>query len=164
MTQLQQLRKEKHLRTTDIATQLGISQGHYSNMENGKRTISDDLLEKISRILGESRERVEAAAQQGRVDTLKLKSWLSNVRINGLPLVKAFRYHLEQVTLDPTTTSDADLKKELREFIEKNISFSLLAEFSENKRLIEQIRSKLCGENSIMKERELFHEQSEGNA
>jgi transcriptional regulator with XRE-family HTH domain len=163
MQTLHELRKEKQIRMMDIAAQLNISQGHYSNLEHGRRHMSDELLEKVSQALGEPKERVASAAQANAVESLKLRSWLSNIRINGLPLVKAFKYHLESIGMDLAAADNADLKKELRTFIEKNITYSLLAEFSENKQLIEQIRSKLNGENIVKTESDNLHGQPTGN-
>jgi transcriptional regulator with XRE-family HTH domain len=163
MLTLHQLRKEKKIRMIDIASKLGVSQGHYSNLERGKRTISDALLEKIAQVLGEQKDTVLSAVKLSPVESLTLKSWLSNVRISGLPFIKAFRYHMENACLDVASIDNVGLKKELRSFIESNIGFSLLAELSENKQLIEQIRSKLCGENTVKKESDNIHEQPTGN-
>jgi len=162
MNSLHQLRKEKKIRMVDIASRIGISQSHYSNLERGKRTMSDNLLEKVAEVLGESKGNVLSAVNSNVVESYKLRSWLTNVRINGLPFIKAFRYHLEKGASDPNAMDDATLKKELRTFIESHIGYSVLAELSEKKNLIEIIRSKLHDAEVVPKESKTVNEQFEG--
>ena len=163
METLQQLRKEKKIRVIDIASKLGVSQGHYSNLEHGKRPMHDDLLAKVATILGESKDTIATALNVNAVESYKLKSWLSNIRINGLPFIRAFKYQLEASGKDPATMDNSMMKKELQHFIESNIGYSVLAELSEKKNLIEMIRSKLENGEVVMKEPERIYEQPQGN-
>jgi transcriptional regulator with XRE-family HTH domain len=143
---LLEIRKEKKLRTVDIATKLGISQGYYSNLERGKRPFNNELLKKAARILNVPVEDLKSITQSGLSESNKLKSWVSNIKINGLPLIKAFRYYVESNGLEDHMHDDARLKKQMKIFIEDNIGYSVLAELSENKMLIENVRQ-LVGAN-----------------
>jgi transcriptional regulator with XRE-family HTH domain len=160
---LTELRKEKHFTMTDLASQLGISQGHLSNLENGHRPMPDDLIQKIAPILGEPVEVVAGAAHSQNYEDTKLRSWLSNVRINGLPLSKAFKYYLESKgNRDAVVNDEALLKQELRRFIEENIAYSVVAEMTENKNLVPNLRMHIAENDRRMKETNT-HEQSTGN-
>jgi transcriptional regulator with XRE-family HTH domain len=137
---LSDIRKEKCITTVNLAAQLGISQGYYSNLERGKRLFNDDLLKKTAKLLAVPLGTLREAVQSHPPDVLKLKSWMSNIRIHGLPLIKAFQYFLEANGIHPQTIDDAKLKKIMKEFVEANIGFAVLAELSENKALINHIR------------------------
>jgi len=144
----------------DIALQLGISQGHYSHLERGKRNLSDDLIKKIAEALGESTDVVATAAKLNAQDKIKLKSWMSNIRINGLPLTRAFAYHLESKGIVANALrDDSILRLELKNFIEQNISYAVIAEMTENKDLIPNLKMHL-EKKEVMKEK-TDHEQLE---
>ena len=137
---LTELRKEKQLRTTDLAAMLGVSQGYYSNLERGKRPFNDLLLKKTAKILGVRLSTLQEAVKSQPIDSYKLKSWMSGIKINGLPLIKSFYYYLETNGMDIRSLDDLKLKTEMRKFVEINIGFSILAELSENKNLLGNIR------------------------
>ncbi len=154
---LTEIRKQKHITMIDLATQLGISQGHLSNLENGKRPIDQELINKIASILGEPVDTVANAAQPQKVEDTKLRSWLSSIRINGLPLSKAFTYHLEISGNKETVLKDeAMLKQELRKFIEDNIAYSVVAEITENKNIVPTLRMYIAKKDNN-------HEQHKGS-
>ena len=149
---LTELRKEKNIKMTDLAAQLGISQGHLSNIENGHRRVDENLLEKVAAILGESVDVVATATRSREADTMRLRSWMSTVRINGLPLAKAFTYYLQQSDKRAAILQDdGQLKQELKQFIVDNIAFSVLAEMTENKALIPNLKSHIAGTEADMK-------------
>jgi transcriptional regulator with XRE-family HTH domain len=135
-----EIRKEKHLKTVDLATRLGISQGYYSNLERGKRPFNDTLLKKTAKVLGVHLVTLQEAIKSYPPDSYKLKSWMSNIRIHGLPLIKAFQYYIETNGIDAQALDDAKLKIKMKEFVEANIGFSVLAELSENRTLLSHIR------------------------
>ena len=140
MATLEEIRKSKQLTMVDVAVQLGISQGYYSNLERGKRPFNDALLKKTARVLGIPLRTMREAAKALPHESHTLKSWMSSIRINGLPLIKAFHYYLETHGIKARTLDDAKLKKKMREFIEANIGFSVLTELSENKILLNHMR------------------------
>jgi transcriptional regulator with XRE-family HTH domain len=140
MTTLAEIRKSKQLKMMDIAGQLGISQGYYSNLERGKRPFNEALLRKTAKALGVPLHTTREAIKSLRPESHALKSWLSAVRINGLPLMKAFSYYMEAHEIRAQALDDAKLKKKVKEFIEANIGYSVLTELSENKVLLGHIR------------------------
>jgi transcriptional regulator with XRE-family HTH domain len=140
MATLAEIRKSKQLTMVDIAVQLGISQGYYSNLERGKRPFTDALLKKTAKALGVPLRTTREAAQSLHSESHALKSWMSSIRINGLPLIKAFSYHLEAHEIKVHTLDDTKLKRKMKEFIETNIGYSILAELSENKVLLNHMR------------------------
>jgi transcriptional regulator with XRE-family HTH domain len=137
---LTEIRKEKCFKTVDLATRLGISQGYYSHLESGKRPFNDVLLKKTAKVLGVRLVTLREVVKLHPPDSYKLKSWMSNIRIHGLPLIKAFHYYMETNGIDAQVLDDAKLKIKMKEFIEANIGFSVLAELSENRTLLSHIR------------------------
>jgi transcriptional regulator with XRE-family HTH domain len=137
---LTEIRKEKQFKTVDLATRLGISQGYYSHLERGKRPFNDVLLKKTAKVLGVRLVTLREAVKSHPPDSYKLKSWMSNIRIHGLPLIKAFQYYMETNGIDAQALDDSKLKIKMKEFVETNIGFSVLAELSENRTLLSHIR------------------------
>ena len=87
---------------------------------------------------------------------------MSNIRINGLPFIKAFRYYVESKDLEASLNDDIALKKMLKDFIEANIGYSVLAEMSENKALLQHIREKIGVKDIIEEKVNNDHEQIAG--
>jgi transcriptional regulator with XRE-family HTH domain len=141
---LSEIRRRKGVKTTEIAARLGISQGYYSNLERGKRPFTESLLRKAAGILEVPLNTLRQAVKSQEAESVKLKSWLSDIKINGLPLIKAFKYHIEANGLQRSIHNDSALKAKLKEYIQENIGFSVLAELSENTILIEEIRNKFA--------------------
>jgi transcriptional regulator with XRE-family HTH domain len=148
---LSEIRKEKRFRTIDLATRLGISQGYYSHLECGKRPFNDVLLKKTAKVLGVRLITLREAVKSHPPDSHKLKSWMSNIRIHGLPLIKAFHYYMETNAIDPQVLDDAKLKIKMKEFVEANIGYSVLAELSENRTLLSHIREAIGVYTKFMK-------------
>ena len=145
------IRKDKNIRAADLAAKIGISQGYYSNLESGKRPFSGFLLRKIAKVLDVRLNTLQEAIKSRPADSYKLKSWMSNIRIHGLPLIKAFHYYLETNGMNVQALDDARLKAEMRKFVEANIGFSILAELSENKSLLSHIRESIGAYAMVMK-------------
>ena len=155
---LTELRKEKRFKTVELAARLGITQGYYSNLERGKRPFNEALLKKTAKILGVRLVTLQEAVKSHPLDSYKLKSWMSNIRIHGLPLIKAFRYYMETNGLDAQALDDSELKIKMKEFVEANIGFSILAELSENKALLNHVREIIGTFFSLPKNNALHHE------
>jgi transcriptional regulator with XRE-family HTH domain len=151
MATLAEIRKSKQLTTVDIAVQLGISQGYYSNLERGKRPFNDALLKKTAKALRVPLHTTREAVKSNPQEPHTLKSWMSSIKINGLPLIKAFHYYLETHEIKAQSLDDAKLKKEMKEFIEANIGFSILAELSENKALLNHVREIIGTYSTLLK-------------
>jgi transcriptional regulator with XRE-family HTH domain len=151
MATLAEIRKAKQLTMVDIAVQLGISQGYYSNLERGKRPFNDALLKKTAKALRVPLSTTREAVKSNPHESHALKSWMSSIKINGLPLVKAFHYYTEINEIKVQALDDAKLKKKMKEFIEANIGFSILAELSENKVLLNHMREILDSYSNLLK-------------
>jgi transcriptional regulator with XRE-family HTH domain len=151
MATLAEIRKAKQWTTVDIAAQLGISQGYYSNLERGKRPFHDALLRKTAKVLRVPLSAAREAVKSHPHESHTLRSWMSSIKINGLPLIKAFHYYIETHDIKIQALDDAKLKKKMREFIEANIGFSVLAELSENKVLLNHMREMLGSYSALLK-------------
>ena len=157
---LTEIRKEKRYKTIDLATRLGISQGYYSHLERGRRPFNDTLLKKTAKVLGVRVVVLREAVKSQMIGSYKLKSWMSNIKIYGLPLIKAFHYYMETNGIDSQTLDDTKLKIKLKEFVETNIGFSVLAELSENKALLNHVREIICASSSFHKNNALHQHES----
>ena len=151
MATLAEIRRAKQLTTVDIAVQLGISQGYYSNLERGKRPFNDALLKKTAKVLRVPLSTTREAVKSHPHESHTLKSWMSSIKINGLPLIKAFHYYTETHDIEVQALDDTKLKKKMKEFIEANIGFSVLAELSENKVLLNHMRELLGNYSAFVK-------------
>ena len=158
---LTEIRKSKSIRMVDLASQLGVSQGHYSNLERGRRPVDDTLVPKLAEILGEPVTTIQESLNSIKNDSIKLNSWMSNIRINGLPFVKAFRYYIENSGLQNQINDETVLRNTLKQFIESNIGYSVLAELSENKTLLDHIRENI-GVAEVSNSQKDNHEQLTG--
>jgi transcriptional regulator with XRE-family HTH domain len=152
-----EIRKEKRFKTTDLANRLGISQGYYSHLECGKRPFNDLLLKKTAKVLGVRLVTLREAVKSHPPDSYKLKSWMSGIRIHGLPLIKAFHYYMETNGIDAQALDDAKLRIKMMEFIEANIGLSILTELSENKALLNHVREIIGTFSSLPKNNALHH-------
>jgi len=123
----------------EMAKKLKISKGYVSHLENGFRKLSDDMIKRMSRVLGVPENEIWKAGQRSGDRNTIASSWISNMRINGYPIFDAFKYHLEANKKKPDTRSKAKLKNQLAEFINKNLPYSVIAELSENEILLDQV-------------------------
>ena len=72
--------------------------------------------------------------------------------------MKAFHYYLETHDIKAESLDDIKLKRKMREFIVGNIGYSVLAELSENKQLLSQMREKMNTYSSPYKNKVLANE------
>lgn len=155
---LPQLRKLRGFTASELATQLGISQGHVSNIERGKRSVNSDMIKRIASVLNSTVEEVtDVLKNQPSPAPHKLNSWIGNLRINRMPLLAAFKNYIEYKDLNVATIDDANLSRELIRFVENNIGMSLQHELKSNKGLLMKIR------NEIGFTPERIHTSHEGN-
>lgn len=136
---LRTLRESRNFTMMEIARKLKISKGYVSHLENGFRNISDDMIKRMSRVLGVPENEVWKAGQRSGDNSTIANSWISNMRINGYPIFDAFKYDLEAKKKTPDTRSKAKLKNQLAKFINDNLPFSVMAELSENEILLDQV-------------------------
>ncbi|MEE9118592.1 MAG: hypothetical protein V3U02_08370, partial [Calditrichia bacterium] len=106
---------------------------------NGFRKISQDMIKRMSRVLGVPENEIWKAGQRSCDNGTVANSWISNMRINGYPVFDAFKYHLEAKKKKPDVRSKARLKNQLAKYITDNLPFSVMAELSENDILLDQV-------------------------
>jgi len=147
---LRELRIQKAVTTVDLARAAGISQGSYSNIELGRRATTAAMSKKIAEALGEDVAVVTSAIDEIPRRTLRVNSWVSAVRIDRLPLLTAFKYHVEaeKIPVDDTRL----LKRALVDFVSANIARSLTMELSERDDVLRRIQAAVSGHEGIPNE------------
>jgi transcriptional regulator with XRE-family HTH domain len=143
MTSLQELRKKKNLSSTEVAERMHVSQGHYSHLERGTRSVTPRMITKLADALGENSEAIERAATNIARESNAVKSWVGYIRLNGLPLMRAFKYHIESSQQPIDANDDNQIKKSLVELVQSNIGYAVYTELSENEKLMSSIKAKL---------------------
>ena len=136
---LRKLRESKNFTMVEIAKKLKISKGYVSHLENGFRKLSDDMIKRMSRVLGVPENEVWKAGQRSGDNGTVANSWISQMRINGYSVFDAFKYDLEASRKKLDTRSKTKLKNQLAKFINDNLPFSVIAELSENEVLLDQV-------------------------
>jgi|GEM_PF-1097730 len=145
---LRELRIQKAVTTVDLARAAGISQGGYSNIESGRRATTAAMSKRIADALGEDVAVVTSAIHEIPRRTLLVNSWISAVRIDGLPLLRAFKYHVEaeKIPVDDTGI----LRRALVDFVSANIARSLTMELSERDDVLRRIQAAVGGEDELV--------------
>jgi transcriptional regulator with XRE-family HTH domain len=128
---LKHLRKKRNLTTTDVAARLGISQGYYSQLENGKRSFSEIQLSQLAAFLQVPERSLHSIALSVTEDFALSSHWVCNIPINGIPL-KAFLLQSEL----PLSESVQQFKESLISFIQKSVEKELSMEFNSNPPLL----------------------------
>src|ERR1035437_738317 len=81
------LRKNKGLTTVQVAEKLNISQGHYSHIENGSRSINNELVQKMAVLFGTEEDEIRQKSKELMELRGTLRHWLSQVKYRGETLV-----------------------------------------------------------------------------
>ncbi len=131
------LRKEKGFSSIKISNHLGISQGHYSHLENGTRKFTEDLKIKLSEILEVPISVIEAEIINIESKAFYSNSWISKIKIWDQPVTEAF---LDDLRFNPLKEKNKEeLTFRLVEFVEKNIRGALLSELKKDDEIINYI-------------------------
>lgn len=141
------IRKARKLTTEDVASALNISRAHYTHLENGTRSLTEKHIVALSKVLEVSPEVIRANAEELSLNNLVPNSWLTSIKINGKPLVKAFSDDMKK-SLSYSSLSEDELTERLVKFIFFHIEHSVRQELKENRKIIEFISRKL-GHNQI---------------
>jgi transcriptional regulator with XRE-family HTH domain len=139
---LKNIRKTKKITVSDLASQVGISQSYLSHIENGRRPISEELADKIAKVLQVNPDDVHEAAKEVELPSDRLNSWIAYIRINQLPFVKAFGYYLKDKTTQQLK-SEEEFKKLIIDFINTNLGTAVRNELEENPKLVKILLTKL---------------------
>jgi transcriptional regulator with XRE-family HTH domain len=81
------LRKKKGLTTVQVAEKLNISQGHYSHIENGTRSINDATAHQMAELFGTDVDEIRQKSNELIELRGTLRHWLSQVKYRGESLV-----------------------------------------------------------------------------
>ena len=94
--ELRDLRKRAGLKSAEIAKKLGVTQGHYSHIELGKRTLKDEFIPILAAAFGVSEKEIIEIRDQLQKENIQLKHWIDQVLIDGKPMIieisKQIRY------------------------------------------------------------------------
>lgn len=138
------LRKQKGLTSKEVAEQIGISQGHYSHIENGERSINPDHAEKLAVVLGVDATLVIEKVNEAIEKRGKLNHWLSSIKYRGesLPdwIVKELRFYQFKDNQD-----DFELIHRIAEKAGRCVSEEIRFDFEKDKELVNYFRKKLEG-------------------
>jgi len=81
------LRKSKGMTAAEVAEKLNISQGHYSHIENGTRSINDETAQKMADLFGTDVDEIRQKSRELMELRGTLRHWLSQVKFRGESLV-----------------------------------------------------------------------------
>ena len=136
------LRKERGLTSKEVAEQVGISQGHYSHIENGERSMNPEHAEKLAAVLGVDTTLVIEKVNEAIEKRGKLNHWLSSIKYRGdsLPdrIVKELRFYQFRDKQD-----DFELIHLIAEKAGMCVSEEIKYDFEKDKELVNYFRKKL---------------------
>ncbi|GAB1444013.1 hypothetical protein MASR2M39_28580 [Ignavibacteriales bacterium] len=84
---LKELRKRANLKSAQVAEKLGLTQGHYSHIELGRRSIREEFIPILSEILFVSEDTIKNIRDKRQQESRSLKSWISQVTIGEDTLI-----------------------------------------------------------------------------
>ena len=138
------LRKQKGLTSKEVAEQIGISQGHYSHIENGERSINPDHAKRLAAVLGVDAQLVIDKVNEAIEKRGKLNHWLSGIkyREQWLPdwLIEELRFQKFN-----KEKKDSELTDMIASIAGRCVSEEIRFDFEENKELVNYFRKKLEG-------------------
>jgi transcriptional regulator with XRE-family HTH domain len=139
---LEALRKEKGLTTTEVAKYLGISQGHYSHLENGTRNFNTELISKLSEIFEVEEGVIIDLIKEIEEQSSGVKHWLAKIRIRNKTLAKAF---LEDLKDNPLNNRDDqnEIILRLADFVQQGIKDQIIRELEEDDELLKYLKNHL---------------------
>ena len=130
------LRKSKGLTSYQLATSLGVSQGHLSHLERGTRRISDDQITKMAEILGIDEQALKIELENIKPYATVLNSWVWKIRFGDQPVLDAFKEDLELMRMRNTQDEAVD---RFIKFILYNIGDSIKEEFQKDEYMKEYL-------------------------
>lgn len=135
------LRKQKGISSVDISERLGISQGHYSHLENGSRKFTEDLKIKLAEILEVPISTIENEISYIESKAFYSNSWISKIKIWDLPVTDAF---LNDLRFNPMREKNKEeLTFRFVEFVEKNIRGALMSELNKDGEILDYFLNKI---------------------
>jgi len=139
---LEALRKEKGLTTTEVARLLGISQGHYSHLENGTRNFNVELITRLSEILEVDESVIIDLVKEIDEQSAGVKHWIAKIRIRNKTLAKAFIEELKYFPLKDKN-DNKELLFRLADFVQQGIKDQIIRELEDDDELIKYLKNML---------------------
>lgn len=132
--ELRKLRQAAKLKAVAVAKQLGITQGYYSHIELGRRSIKESLIPELAKILLVSEDDIYMIRDKREKDNTLLKHWIDHVTIGGNKLINEIiqelrfsrRFDIDDIDGFPYFMSEmiADkIREELKMQFKHNIRF-----------------------------------------
>ena len=139
---LKELRKRANLKSAQVAEKLGLTQGHYSHIELGRRSIREEFIPILSEILFVSEDTIKNIRDKRQQESRSLKSWISQVTIGEDTLINQIinelrygqRFNIDDVNGFPYFMAN---------FIADKIREELKIEFKNDGKFREYLKRKL---------------------
>jgi len=139
---LEALRKERGLTTTEVAKHLGISQGHYSHLENGTRNFNTELIWKLAEIFEVDESVIIDLIKEIEEQASGVKHWVAKIRIRNKTLAKAFLEELKYFPLK-NKNDHKEILFRLADFVQQGIKDQIIRELEEDDELLKYLKSRL---------------------
>jgi transcriptional regulator with XRE-family HTH domain len=136
------LRKERGFTSQIMADELGISQGHYSHLENGTRLLTPELKEKLCKILSIEIETLNEKLRILREESGVVQHWIASIRIHQMPLTRAF---LEDLKYNPLKDKKdkVELISRLAQFVANRIGDEIIDELKKDDELVKYFQKRI---------------------
>lgn len=139
---LKELRKRANLKSAQVAEKLGLTQGHYSHIELGRRSIREEFIPILSEILFVSEDTIKNIRDKRQQESRSLKYWISQVTIGEDTLINQIinelrygqRFNIDDVNGFPYFMAN---------FIADKIREELKIEFKNDGKFREYLKRKL---------------------
>jgi transcriptional regulator with XRE-family HTH domain len=125
---LMELRKSRNLSALEVATELKISRGYYSHLENGTRNFPDELIRPLADILEVDEDVIRESIGENERWRSVAGNWISKIKINGDPAIKVFK---EDAFLQRSNDDETLLSNYIK-FVQFNIGNSIREELNKD--------------------------------
>ena len=142
MNNIADIRRQRNLTSSEVAIELGITQGHYSHLENGRREFPNKLIPRLAKILQVSEGELLECILDLKPFYKINNNWIWKIKINDLGVVDAFKEELDFIKRRGSNDPEEMLERFIK-FIEYNIGKSIKEELSKDGLLKEQVLSKI---------------------
>ena len=142
MNKLSDIRRQRNLTSFEVATELKITQGHYSHLENGRREFPNKLIPKLAEILQISESDLLDCILDLKPYYKINNNWIWKIKINDLGAVDAYKEEFDFINRRGSNDPEEMLDRFIK-FIEYNIGKSIKEEISKDELLKEQVLNKI---------------------
>ena len=128
------LRKDRRLTTTEVAKHLGITQGHYSHIENGTRSLNPALVHRLAEILDVSSFRIEEELLRVKEQRDDLTHWIAKLKYRDEPLEDEIIRELRYIPLKNKEDAD-ELIYRISDIVASCLKEQIKIDFQEDEKL-----------------------------